>query len=584
MMETPKQAALRLVGAAIRGGWDLEALHEYTYASGQPWYWRMRVRLADGSKWIRPMRVIGQTYELGEPEFRKLKPLYLLHELAAKPGSPVWFVEGEVCAEALCKLAVLATTAGAANSDERADFRPLAGRAATLWPDNDAPGIEHAERVAAKLRGLGCAVELIDARGLVLPDGGDVVDWLRTNPSATAADLAKLPRVRSTERSPVLLVEDHAAPSVKLICGADLRPERINWLWEGWLARGKFHMCAGAPGTGKTTIMLALAATVSVGGRWPDGTRCAAGNVVIWSGEDDPQDTLLPRFLAMGGDRRRVYFVGDVSANGATRPFDPARDMEALAGAASSITDVALIGVDPIVNAVGGDSNKNAETRRSLQPIVDLAANLNAAALGVSHFSKGTAGRDPVERITGSIAFGALPRLVFAAARKPDDQGGGRMFVRAKSNIGPDGGGFGYDLQQGALPDYPEIVASRVLWGDALDGTARQLLAEAEPAQGEDDGNATDHAERFLLDALRGGRVLARDVKRQGDLEGITPKALRRARERLRVEVEREGFGSAMASYWRLPIRAQSCPPEDRARMGTTDEKGTTATQDTEVL
>ncbi len=108
--------------------------------------------------------------------------------------------EGENCADALARL-VLATTAGGATSHEQADFAPLAGRTVTVWPDNDRPGIpgghrggiDHAERVAARLRALGCAVETIDAAALDLPEGGDCVDWLKAIPGATAADLAKLP-------------------------------------------------------------------------------------------------------------------------------------------------------------------------------------------------------------------------------------------------------------------------------------------------------------------------------------------------------------------------------------------------------
>jgi putative DNA primase/helicase len=75
---------------------------------------------------------------------------------------------------------------------------------------------------------------------------------------------------------------------VVLICGDNLTPQPIAWLWHGWLALGKFHLLAGAPGQGKTTIAIAFAATITIGGRWPDGSRCDPGNVLIWSGEDDP--------------------------------------------------------------------------------------------------------------------------------------------------------------------------------------------------------------------------------------------------------------------------------------------------------
>lgn len=59
------------------------------------------------------------------------------------------------------------------------------------------------------------------------------------------------------------------------------------------------------------------------------------------------------------------------------------------------ISDVRLLVIDPVVSAVAGDSHKNTEVRRSLQPIVDLDAQTNCAALGISRFSKGTSGHAP---------------------------------------------------------------------------------------------------------------------------------------------------------------------------------------------
>ena len=60
---------------------------------------------------------------------------------------------------------------------------------------------------------------------------------------------------------------------VVLTSGADLTPEPVIWLWPYWLARGKLHLLAGAPGQGKTTIAMAMAATVTSGGRWPNNTK-----------------------------------------------------------------------------------------------------------------------------------------------------------------------------------------------------------------------------------------------------------------------------------------------------------------------
>ena len=64
----------------------------------------------------------------------------------------------------------------------------------------------------------------------------------------------------------------HPSPYVELIRGDAIKPEAVSWLWNGYLVGGKVNILAGAPGTGKTTLALAFAATVTTGGRWPDGT------------------------------------------------------------------------------------------------------------------------------------------------------------------------------------------------------------------------------------------------------------------------------------------------------------------------
>jgi putative DNA primase/helicase len=92
-----------------------------------------------------------------------------------------------------------------------------------------------------------------------------------------------------------------------LINGSTLVPVPIHWLWNGWLAIGKLHLLAGNPGTEKTTIAMKIAATVTQGSDWPDGTNSGAGNVLIWSGEDDYTDTLQPRLIAAAANSERIF-------------------------------------------------------------------------------------------------------------------------------------------------------------------------------------------------------------------------------------------------------------------------------------
>ncbi len=363
-----------------------------------------------------------------------------------------------------------------------------------------------------------------------------------------------------------------AMPGVRLLRGDAVALEPVRWLWRDFLPAGMLTILGGAPGCGKTTIALSLAATVTRGGSWPDGTRCTRpGDVIVWSGEDPPTVTAA-RLTAAGADMTRVHFIDGVSDGQA---FDPGRDMLLLEATAERLAAPRLLILDPIVSAVAGDSHKGAEVRRSLQPVVDLAHRLGCAVLGITHFSKGTSGRDPIERVTGSIAFAALARLVLVAAKvkaEPGDEGEPRrVMMRAKSNIGPDDGGFAYALERVEVA--PEVEGQRVRWLEPLEGTARELLteAEAEPADDADDGPG-DVAE-WLRELLASGPVPARDVKRQADEAGYSWRSTQRAMRRAGVESRRAGFGKP-AEWFLSGSRATVAPSAPGPSLGATGATG----------
>jgi putative DNA primase/helicase len=306
------------------------------------------------------------------------------------------------------------------------------------------------------------------------------------------------------------------------------------------------------PETGKTTIALSFAAIISSSGTWPDGSRATVGNVLIWTSEDSPADTLIPRLIRMGADLDRIHFIEQARPpGGKPRPFNPATDMSALVAKAEAIGDIALLILDPVVAAVPmtRNSHNNAETRNSLQPVVDFAKASDIAVLGIGHLTKGTAGKDPLERLNGSLAFGALPRLVMGAAKNSaiGDDEPERVFVRVKSNIGPSGGGFGYHIDAANLHEHPDIEATRIVWEYPLEGTARELLAKAE---GEQDGKAPkiDQAKRFLTEFLANAKRQAEDVENAAKDAGISWRTVRRAAEEMNVRKFREKD----RSWWQL--------------------------------
>lgn len=569
-----KHHARQLSRKAITEGYKPQALHEYTDQHGAVTHWRIRLKHPDtGEKWIRPLRRdTSGGWELKAPEFENGAPLYNLHQLCdpERQTERVILVEGEYKVDMLALRGIIATTSGGAQSVEATGWQPLAGRNVLVWADNDKPGFEYAQHAAAKLKALGCEVAFIDVAALNLPPKGDCVDWLKTfhqqhERKATAADIWALPVIEGAPGAveaigsdlsdsnkggdTKVLPQDFAPlPVVRITCAADIKPEPIRWLWDGWLARGKFHIFAGQAGTGKTTIAIALAATVSIGGRFPDGTRAPVGNVLIWSGEDSAQDTLVPRLLAAGANMERVHFIGDVQHGDEIHSFDPATDIPAMFYAATRIGDISLLIVDPVVNAVAGDSHKNGEVRRALQPLVDFGEKLGCAVLGISHFSKGTGGKDPMERVTGSLAFAALARIVLATAKINDGGTTKHIFCRAKSNIGVDHGGFEYDLHQKEIDGHKGLFASYSAWGQAVEGTARELLAESKSDN--DDGEGAS-AEQFLRDALAGGAMSQKEIEADCRGAGFSLSTMKRAKKRIGIVSKKDGMKGVW--FWSLP-------------------------------
>ena len=351
-----------------------------------------------------------------------------------------------------------------------------------------------------------------------------------------------------------------AQPAVRaeLIKLEDLQMEPVAWLWDGWIACGTIHLIAGIPEAGKTSIALKLCAAVSSGDNWPDGTKAKPGNVLIWTGEDSPAQTIKPRLIQMGADPKKISLVaGTRDENGKPRPFNPSTDLPGLAAAAKDIPGgVDMLVIDPIVSVIGGkvDNGNNAGHREKLQPLVDFAKEMNCAVIGITHFTKGTIGKDPIDRVTGSLAFGAVTRILMVATKnKTSDPE--RMFIMAKNNLGPTLGAFGFSIVGAPLKDRPDIIASRVIWGEHIEGTARDLLAEAE-----DDGKGSDRdgsggrlgAQEFLTTALANGERRQKEIAAEADAQGFSCDQIFRASKALDVIKRKDGLTGGW--LWRLPI------------------------------
>ncbi len=156
-----------------------------------------------------------------------------------------------------------------------------------------------------------------------------------------------------------------------LTCLADVEARAVSWLWHGRIPLARITLLVGRPGEGKSFLTTDIAARVSTGSMWPDGSLCPRGSVILISAEDDPADTIRPRLDAHSADVRRIHLLSAVQRvgdNGQYERMITLADVDAIETALIQLTDCRLIVVDPIGSFLGGktDAHRDNEVREVL--------------------------------------------------------------------------------------------------------------------------------------------------------------------------------------------------------------------------
>ena len=310
----------------------------------------------------------------------------------------------------------------------------------------------------------------------------------------------------------------------------------VTWLWPGRIPLGKIALLIGDPGMAKTMLALDVAARVTTGAPFPDGSRPPLGDVVILTAEDGLADTIRPRLDRAGADVSRVWVLQAVRSDAGERQFCLAEDVDQLEAVVRE-KRAGLVMVDPLDAYLQGvDGHRNAEVRGVLAPLAAMLERTGAAGLLVHHLNKDASTVNALYRAGGSLAFVAAARSVLGVAPDPDNEDGRRLLLSVKLNIAAKPEGIGYRVTDGGIA-----------WdSDPVTADAATAFA-CKPKRA--DSDRTTEAKDYILNMLADGRPVAQSIiEEDADAAGITLATLKKAKRLLasegRVRSKREGFGA----------------------------------------
>jgi putative DNA primase/helicase len=193
--------------------------------------------------------------------------------------------------------------------------------------------------------------------------------------------------------SPALQKTESERQPLKLddVALSEITPRPLSWLWKHYIPVGKLTLLFGDPGMGKSSIVNGIAAGVTT--TRPEtmlpgneGMERTPRRVLLWSGEDDPEDTIHERASLAGCDLNLYHvFHGTRDAEGNRIPFK-LTDLHVLHQRVTELGDVGLIVIDPITSLLGDTStNNDASVRSALQPLADFARIHRIAVLIIMH-------------------------------------------------------------------------------------------------------------------------------------------------------------------------------------------------------
>jgi hypothetical protein len=258
------------------------ATYDYTDAGGKLLYQVLRYDPKD-FKHRQPNGSGGWIYKGSDQRVP-----YRLPDLIKYPDGTVFVCEGEKDADRVASIGYCATTVASGKWTEDC-ISALRDRDILILEDNDQTGRRKALEAANALRGVAKQIRIVQLPGL--DHGQDVSDWL--NLSTNTAE--RLERVSLA--APLWQFADISRPIVRSSAEFTRNYVPPDYLIDGLLQRRYCYSLTARTGSGKTAIVLALAAHVALGR--PLGEReVDKGRVLMFAGEN--ADDVCARWIALG--------------------------------------------------------------------------------------------------------------------------------------------------------------------------------------------------------------------------------------------------------------------------------------------
>lgn len=320
---------------------------------------------------------------------------------------------------------------------------------------------------------------------------------------------------------------------------ADIKPEKVEWLWQGRMPRGKITILEGDPGLGKSVLTVEIAARVSRGelgklGRLEDvgelendeNLENLPAGVVLMTGEDGLADTVRPRFDAAGGNCNKMVCLFDyVDDKGQEQIVTLPRDLVMIEKAIQQV-DAKLLIIDPMEAFIAGDPNANKDIRKALTPVKNMAEQTGVSVLLVRHLNKDS-NKPAMYRGGGSIAITGVARSGLVLSKHPDDEEL-RVLAPQKNNLSKKASSLVYTIVTA------ENDTAKLEWRGESTHTADELVGGG--VVGEE-----QRAISWLKDMLADGPIPAREMKEKAENEGISDSTLHRAKPKAGVQSNKEG-------------------------------------------